>query len=52
LGGREESDVSVFYWLPTEGYTQSGKFRWGDDEIGNSKVQGTQDLVRFGPRGV
>jgi hypothetical protein len=27
LGGREESDVSVFYWLPTEGYTQSGKFR-------------------------
>jgi hypothetical protein len=41
--------VSVFYRLPTEGYTQGGKFRLGDAEIRNSKVQGTQDLVRFEP---
>jgi hypothetical protein len=42
--------LSVFYRLPTEGYTQDGKFRWG--EIRNSKVQGTQDLDSFRPRGV
>jgi hypothetical protein len=40
----------VFYWLPTEGYTRGGKFRLGDAEIRNSKVQGTQGLDRFGPR--
>jgi hypothetical protein len=43
--------MSVFYRLPTKGYTQGGKFRWGDAEIRNSKVQGIQDLDRFGPRG-
>jgi hypothetical protein len=42
--------LSVFYRLLTEGYTQEGKFRLGDTEIRNSKVQGTQDLDRFGPR--
>jgi hypothetical protein len=42
--------LSVFYWLPTEGYTRGGKFRLGDAEIRNSKVQGTQGLDRFGPR--
>jgi hypothetical protein len=42
--------VSLFYWLPTEGYIQDGKFRLGDVEIRNSKVQETQDLDRFGPR--
>jgi hypothetical protein len=42
--------VSVFYQLPTEGYTRGGKFRLGDAEIRNSKVQGTQGLDRFGPR--
>jgi hypothetical protein len=40
----------VFYRLPTEGYTQGGRFRLGDAEIRNSKVQGTQGLDRFGPR--
>jgi hypothetical protein len=40
----------VFYRLPTEGYTRGGKFRHGDAKIRNSKVQGTQDLDRFGPR--
>jgi hypothetical protein len=34
----------VFYRLPTEGYTQGGKFWWGDAETRNSKVQGTQSL--------
>jgi hypothetical protein len=43
--------VSVFYQLPTEGYAQGGKFRWGDAEIRNSKVQRTQDLDRFGLQG-
>jgi hypothetical protein len=42
--------VSVFYRLPTEGYTRGGKFRLGDAKISNSKVQGTQGLDRFGPR--
>jgi hypothetical protein len=41
--------LSVFYRLPIEGYTQGGKFRLGDAEIRSSKVQGTQDLDRFGP---
>jgi hypothetical protein len=42
--------LSVFYQLPTQGYTRGGKFRLGDAEIRNSKVQGTQGLDRFGPR--
>jgi hypothetical protein len=42
--------LSVFYRLPTEGYTRGGKFRLGDAEIRKSKVQGTQGLDRFGPR--
>jgi hypothetical protein len=42
--------LSVFYRLPTEGYTQGGKFRLGDTEIRNSKVQGIRDLDRFGSR--
>jgi hypothetical protein len=46
-----EEGVLVFYRLPTEGYAQGGKFRLGDAEIRNSKVQGTQDVDRFGPRG-
>jgi hypothetical protein len=33
--------LSVFYRLPTEGYTQGRKFRLGDAKIRNSKVQGT-----------
>jgi hypothetical protein len=45
------SIVSVFYCLPTEGYTRGGKFRCGDAEIKNSKMQGTQDLDRFGLQG-
>jgi hypothetical protein len=43
--------VSVFNRLPTEGYTQGGKFwvrRRRDQEL---EVQGTQDLDRFGPHG-
>jgi hypothetical protein len=44
------STMSVFYRLPTEGYTRGGKFRLGDTEIRNSKVQGTQGLDRFGLR--
>jgi hypothetical protein len=44
------SQLSVFYWLHTEGYTRGGKFRLGDAEIRNSKVQGTQGLDRFRPR--
>jgi hypothetical protein len=39
-----EQELSIFYRLPTEGYTQGGKFTWGDAEIRNSKVQGTQDF--------
>jgi hypothetical protein len=39
--------LSVFYQLPTEGYTWGGKFMLGDTEIRNSKVQGTQGLDRF-----
>jgi hypothetical protein len=42
--------LSVFYRLPTEGYTRGGKFRLGGTEIRNSKVQETQGLDRFGPR--
>jgi hypothetical protein len=30
--------LSVFYRLPTEGYTLGGKFRLGDAEIRNLKV--------------
>jgi hypothetical protein len=44
--------LSVFYRLPTEGYTQGGNFRLADAEIRDSKVQGTQGLDRFGPQGV
>jgi hypothetical protein len=46
---REKRGVSVFYRLPTKGYTRGGKFRLGDAEIRNLKVQGTQGLDRFGP---
>jgi hypothetical protein len=42
--------LSVFYQLPTEGYTRGGKFGLGGAEIRNSKVQGTQGLDRFRPR--